>query len=363
MSNINDIVDVSINIKEPTSNPVSYSGMLILADKPASIPSARDVFEIYDVSELETTYGYATDSPLYTAANIAFSQSPCPNSIYVKELIYNQVEEGGETTTVMDVEGTLNAAMSNTAWYGFAFAIVADLSNTQLSAAAEWAETNKRMFGFGWGSGTIPVDISDYDHTWAIYYGNVDETAIYNPYMHIALMAKCFGYDNGSETWAFKTLKRMKPSALSNADVSTIREAGANFYQTYANKDITLDGKTGSGEWIDIIRFLDWLQGRLQQRAVEFFAANPKVPFTDAGISGVENFVTEVLREGQNFGGIAPTQFDDDGEEIPGFTVSVPLARSVSEADRAARYLRNVKFSANLAGAIHKAKITGELVY
>ena len=363
MSNIKDIVDVSIVVKEPTSNPVSYSGMLILADKPATIPTARDVFEIFDVNELVNTYGYENTDPLYLAANVAFSQSPCPTSIFVKEIEYTEEQSGGETIVTMEIEDTLNAAMSNTQWYGFVFAIAADLTNIQLEAAAEWAETNKRMFGFGWGSGTIPADITDFDHTWAIYYGNVSETATLNPYMHVALMAKCFGYDNGSETWAFKTLKRMKPSALSNADVTAIREGGGNFYQTYANKDITLDGKTGSGEWIDIIRFLDWLEGRLQQRAVEFFAANPKVPFTDAGINGVQNFVSSVLTEGQAYGGIAPTQFDENGEEVPGFTVSVPLARSVSEADRAARYLRNVKFTANLAGAIHKVKIVGELVY
>ena len=353
MSNIKDIVDVSINIKEPTSNPVSYSGMLIMASVPATVGAPRAVYEISEAAELVSEYGYTNSDPLYIAADVAFRQSPSPDTIYIKEF-----EMSNE---VIDMEATLNAALVNSKWYGFVSAET--LTNQQITAAADWAETNRRLFGFSWPAGSIPVTITDYDHTFAIYSGNANEDAVYNPYIHVALMAKCFGYDNGSETWAFKTLKRMYPSSLTEAEVRTLREANANFYQTYADKDLTMDGITGSGEWIDIIRFVDWLHGRLLQRTVEFFAANPKVPFTDAGITGVHNVVTSVLEEGQNFGGIAPTQYDENGEEVPGFTVTVPLARSVTEADRAARMLRNVRFTANLAGAIHKVKITGELVY
>lgn len=353
MSNIKDIVDVSINIKEPTSNPVSYSGMLLLATVPPTVGTSRGVYEIIEAAELVSTYGYEDTDPVVVAADVAFKQSPCPDKLYIKEFEL--------TNDVVDVEKTLNAALANSKWYGFVAAET--LTNQQIEDAAEWAENNKRLFGFSWPTGSIPVDISEYDHTFAIFSGNVPEDATRNAYIHVALMAKCFGYDNGSETWAFKNLKRMSPSSLTNAEVTALRESNANFYQTYADKDLTMDGVTGSGEWIDVIRFVDWLQGRLQQRAVEFFAANPKVPFTDAGITGVHNFVTSVLEEGQAFGGIAPTQYDESGEEVPGFTVTVPLARSVSEADRKARYLRNVKFTANLAGAIHKVQIVGELVY
>ena len=67
-------------------------------------------------------------------------------------------------------------------------------------------------------------------------------------------------------------------------------------------------------------------------------------------------------RKGQKQGGIADTEYDEDGNEIVGFTTSVPTAASVSDADKAARTLKGCKFTARLAGAIHLVEVSGTLV-
>ena len=100
----------------------------------------------------------------------------------------------------------------------------------------------------------------------------------------------------------------------------------------------------------------------MQKGIYNLFITNPKVPFTSAGITLIQNQMIASLKKGQKQGGIADTEYDEDGNEILGFTTSVPTAASVSDADKAARTLKGCKFTARLAGAIHLVEVTGSLV-
>lgn len=85
--------------------------------------------------------------------------------------------------------------------------------------------------------------------------------------------------------------------------------------------------------------------------------------YTDAGISLVQNQMIASLKSGQDAGGIAESEFDEDGTEIPGYVTSVPLAASLSASEKASRKLTKCKFKARLAGAIHFAELKGSLTY
>ena len=359
MANINDIVNVNITIDSPASDPISYSRMLIVTDLPTGTPTATmpEVLAITSAADL-VDYGYIVTSPAYKAAAVAFAQDPMPDLVYVtaRQMTDDQEPE------VEEIETTLNRAKNTGDWYGFVIAGQDSLSAANVISAATWAETNMRMFGYSWTAGELVTDISAYNRTFAIYAGNATE-ADGNTYMAVAWMAKCFGYDNGSETWAFKTLALANPSSLTNAETTVFKAENVNYYQTYAGRNLTMNGVVGSGEWIDIIRFRDWLVNQITVRFVNFFATNTKVAFTDAGITGVQNVIESILQQGQAMGGISPSTFDDDGNEIPGYTIKVPLARNVSASDKKQRRLTNVSFSATLAGAIHFVRITGRLTY
>ena len=128
-------------------------------------------------------------------------------------------------------------------------------------------------------------------------------------------------------------------------------------------KNITRNGQVRAGEWIDTIRFRDWLKNDMQVRIANLLIVNPKIPYTDPGITLVENQMIASLKSGRAFGGIAPDQFDDDGAEYPGFTTSVPKAMSLTASQRASRKLTDCKFTARLAGAIHLVEVYGSLIY
>jgi hypothetical protein len=71
----------------------------------------------------------------------------------------------------------------------------------------------------------------------------------------------------------------------------------------------------------------------------------------------------ETLLRGQSIGGIADTEYDDDDNAIPGYTVTVPKASDLTEAERKSRKLTGCKYVARLAGAIHAVEIEGYLEF
>ena len=184
-----------------------------------------------------------------------------------------------------------------------------------------------------------------------------------NLYENVAWVAKWLNYSSGSETSAFKTLSSVYPSELTGTEMKLLAEKNLNYFITVGNKNITMNGKTVGGEWADVIRFRDWLKNDMQLRVVNLFITRPKVPYTDSGIALVQNQMIASLKAGQDAGGIAETEFDADGNEIPGFVTSVPLSASLSASEKASRRLTKCKFKARLAGAIHFAELKGSLTY
>ncbi len=158
--------------------------------------------------------------------------------------------------------------------------------------------------------------------------------------------------DPGSETWKFATLVGVVSDNLDTTERKNALDKNANVYVPItADRDITEEGTVAEGEFIDVIRFIDFLHSELTVQVFEAIANPPpplvKTPFTDAGIAVVENAVREVLEAGVVGGGLAS------------FTVTVPAAADVSAADKLVRVLRNVVFTAQLAGAIHAVEIEG----
>ena len=153
------------------------------------------------------------------------------------------------------------------------------------------------------------------------------------------------------------------PSELTTTEMNALAGARLNYFVKVGNKNITMNVKVIGDEWADVIRFRDWLKNDMQVRVVNLFITRPKVPYTDPGIALVQNQMIASLKAGQDAGGIAPTEYDEDGNEIPGFITSVLLSASLSASEKASRKLTKCKFTARLAGAIHFVEIKGTLTY
>ena len=177
--------------------------------------------------------------------------------------------------------------------------------------------------------------------------------------MAVALAAKAMHYHAGEETWALKQLAAVYPAKLKSTFIKKLEAANITYLTTVASKNLTQGGKTNAGEWIDVIRFRDWLQNDMQVRVVNLLVVNPKIPYTDGGIGLVDNQMLASLKDGQKYGGIAPTEYDADGNANPGYVTSVPLASELTSVQKSSRVLSDCRFSARLAGAIHVVNISG----
>lgn len=365
MNSINDIVDVAISIESPVASGESFSKMLLVVSAATNAGTyvMPDVLKITSAKDL-LDYGYVETDYAYCAAAIVFDQNPGPSELFVTARKKETDSEGEPTATNEAISVTLDRAAAGASWYGFVL-IGYDLS-ADLLAAAAWAKTNVKLFGYAISSTTNPMDISQNDNVFAVYTDNYNTSAgVFgdNAFIAAAMMAKCFSYDPGTETWAMKTLADIEPSALTDAQIRALKNANISFYRDAADRYITQGGMVGSGEWIDIIRFRDYLVDKIQLAALDCLRGGSKIPFNDAGITILKNVIEGALAEEQVKGGIDDDVFDNEGNVDPGYSVTVPRASSISKLDKKSRILRNVVFTARISNAIHHVIIRGTLVY
>jgi uncharacterized UPF0146 family protein len=154
----------------------------------------------------------------------------------------------------------------------------------------------------------------------------------------------------GIGNWAMKTLEGVDPDNLNPTQIANVISKNGNIYVTEGGNGCTLYGITPGGEYFDVTIFLDWVASTMKSGiiAVETDPLNLKIPYTNQGITQLENPVRQTLQQGQDNQGF-----------VPGWTVSAPNANAVSPADRANRVLNGLAWSAQLAGAINQINVQG----
>jgi hypothetical protein len=374
--NYDQIATVDIDIASPIVDDASFDNLLILGPGPVKVPNGPvnipDVGVYSDISEVEDL-GFVTSGddadPVGVAARVAFSQSPRPTQVYIaiQKMIQSDTED--EEAVLESPAATVARAVATSGWYVLC---TAGVDSSKYEEIAAYIETQEKMFCYTeldfFQNDNKPSVGTVYYRTRGIYgketsnqeYEDIPDA---NLYMNVAAVAKWLNYDSGSETAAFKTLSSVYPSKLTTTEMKALADANLDYFITVGNKNITMNGKVVAGEWADIIRFRDWLKNDMQVRVVNLFITRPKVPYTDPGIALVQNQMLASLKAGQDAGGIAQTEYEEDGTPIPGYTTSVPLAASLSASEKASRKLKKCTFKARPAGAIHFAELKGSLTY
>lgn len=241
--------------------------------------------------------------------------------------------------------------------------------NAEVAALAAWTETNQRLYIADTQDSTIlgggGFDIASTLKTSAY----VRSAAFYHQDNGAAFGAGVSGVNlpkaPGSETWKFISPAGVAAMTFTATQITNMTTKRANYLYTVAGVNMTAEGITASGQYIDTVRGRDWLVSRIQNRIFTALTtppstvnpANPagsvplsKIPFTDQGIAVVEGELRGALAEGVNNGFLAAN---------PSPVVSVPKASAVTTQNKSNRTLAPVSFSATIAGAIHGLTITG----
>ena len=168
-------------------------------------------------------------------------------------------------------------------------------------------------------------------------------------------------FQPGSTTWKFmrvagvpQAVNPLTGKGLSTGVQGYIEDRNGNWMGGEYGVDFYREGKTVSGEWIDVVRFTDWLNTNIEIALFNLLLNQKggKIPNTPAGRQQVASTVDSILDQAKGFNALSGY--------IP---TSVPAEGDISFFDKVNRILRDVKFTGYLAGAIHTIIVDGNLTY
>lgn len=166
-----------------------------------------------------------------------------------------------------------------------------------------------------------------------------------------ALMGLLLPLQPGSATAKFKTLAGIAVDNLSQSQFNFATAKNCNVYTQVGGVGIVQEGVVASGEFWDVIIGIDWLYANMQADVFQVLVNNDKIPYTDNGAALIEGAIRTRLNLAVTAGILA------EGTIV----VTVPKVADQDPADKAARKMGGITFSAELAGAVHKVVINGNV--
>lgn len=284
--------------------------------------------------------GFANDTEMYKAAAKVFAQDTKPAKIAICAATGTAVE-------------TLPTIVSKD-WRQL---VLVGAESTEYVGVADYIETtqNKMLFlSMGmteWTTFKTSLEGKEYERTVIL----VNDTE----YACAALVGMAGGRTAGSFTYKFKTLKGVVAEDLTDAQIDELHENGAFGYVTKAGDDITTEGISVGGMYIDIRDSIDYVVQTMEYNIQKTFNTTDKVHYDNRGIALLEAAATSALQEAFVNGIIA---VQEDGV-TPDYSVSFSARSATTEEDRASRVYPYGSFKFSLAGAIHECEVYGEVSY
>lgn len=192
------------------------------------------------------------------------------------------------------------------------------------------------------------VESQSYNNTKVLFGGNATEMS------GCALMAQLLTYEPGQASLDAKILTGVTADHLSTAGSNYAQLKGALTYETIIGQAMTVDLGLGANRFLDITEITHWVKSRLQEGFVNAKLAQPKIPYTDAGIGAtMYGICRNVHQQGVNNTAIDPDETT--------WSIEVPKVADQDAADRANRYFPGTVYSFRAQGAVHTADISVQI--
>lgn len=163
--------------------------------------------------------------------------------------------------------------------------------------------------------------------------------------------------DPGSETWFGKQLTGIVATLktlMNPTEEAEVLSKNGNLYTPVGGIGHTHPGVMVSNRFIDIQRGIDWIEARIGEAIANRLLNEPKIPYTDAGVSIFQADIASVLDLAVTNNVLGPL-LDDSGDL---YRISIPKVADQLQADRIARFFPGITVEAQLAGAVHSLEIT-----
>lgn len=342
-----EAVDVSLETVTG-STVLTYNGTEVTtdisgaADATAAVALLKTDFDAANVTGITFTDnldGTFTIEPTTAGEQYSFTHSSQFSATYI--------------STETWVDALDNVSDVNSEWYALVAETHAEDDVLALAGAMEARSkiygTSTSAFGVLDASSTTDIGTQLYDlgyqRTFVVYSANAD-----SQYPEAAWIGGQLPEQPGSNTWKFKPLAGVTVSSLSYTEAAAAKEKNVNTYERVGGVSMVSEGTMAGGEFIDVMIFVDWLQARMRESIFFRLVNTKKIPYTQAGVTLIENEIRRVLAEGITNGGLAPN---------PQPTVTVPNVLALDPNLRATRTLEGISFEGRLAGAIHFVKVRG----
>lgn len=240
----------------------------------------------------------------------------------------------------------------NDSWYAAYYLYNSDACAKALAAAIEpltkicvvdLSDSEAATLADGGGDTQDDLQGLNYDRTATVFHPDASQMC------GAAWLGARLPLTPGAATWKFAQLDGVTAVNVNGTQSTNLVTKNANFLQTTGGIDSMREGVMVGGEFIDVVRDLDYLKDDVQKSVYEVLVNALKVPYTLAGILLIVNALRGALRRAVDMGIIDA-----------GFTISYPTTvASIAASKRALRTLPDIKFSCRLQGAVHKVEVTG----
>lgn len=194
--------------------------------------------------------------------------------------------------------------------------------------------------------------LADYTRTISVYHPSnaVGEVTA-------AVIGATAGKTPGSLNYRNVIVNGVAPVSLTETEVETLHTSGFMTLVERAGDTVTSTGKSASGErYIDTIDIEDYVVQKLVYMTQKALNANDVVPYSNEGISILENAAVSVMSEAASSGMIAKT--DANTYE---YDVNYPAISYVPNDDIANRIYKLGTVSFTVQGAVDKVEIAVDM--
>lgn len=216
----------------------------------------------------------------------------------------------------------------NQAWFYFTFTKEiwneGEVPNTDIEAAAAWAEANELFFGISYLDGTAFVSSPSgstaatmaslgYSYTAGQY--QIVDLQNTDPYAICSLIGRLVtvNYDlpNSTINLKFKQEPGISANQLTELQRQQLESNNVNYYTKFGLNAMIAEGVCAGGRWIDEVVGLAWLKWAVQSAIFAYlYSLTTKLPQTDKGVACITQVIAGVLDQAVSNGLLAPGQWN-----------------------------------------------------
>ena len=344
---LSNVVDVQITRQAASITRVGFGTLAFVYDA-LTAPTAR-VLQFGSPTEIEASSVLTASAK--AALTAMFTGQLVPGIVKAIYRLVGQVDPEDNESYVEALTAAINVDQD---WYSLA---IQSRSASDILSVAAWTEARTKLFIAATADVDVLDPLADDDIASQLLANLYSRTAlIYAPtaatsWPDTSWAGGLLPNDPGSITWSFKPVRGVPGSVFTASQIAALEAKRVTRIETIAGLSQTIGGVTSEpGAYIDLIRGVDWLKQSMAEDIFAELVRSPKIPYTNAGIAIIRTAIMARLQLA-----IQRSVLVDDEN----LAVFAPDVLDTLPDDRANRILRDVSFTARLAGAIHRVIVRG----